>query len=268
MQGTYKLIEILRLKDFNTAEKASVLADFLNLLESAKEAGGEALLPSAAEEGGVAALNIPAGQVRRLREIYDDLIKGMGGNAFSQTPRLNEVDHDRNRVATFILDEIRTMSKMPFKEKREAAKRLLPFLRPFKGFRRKPLGQKTIILEGLVDFLRSPEHADDIRTLDLVRRADQLEQTNQIYRQLIHERSKIRSDRRQAPNTVKLTAEAQTLLADMCHEANATAVLRPSKTTAWFISNVRTLFDMARTEWKSRDKRPKRKARQRITPKD
>lgn len=262
--GSFKLIRSSSMRNLRGGETAHVITLIVNLL--AKIAEGE--LEEPVEEDrpqvqmvdfndGVEVLHVSAELVGKLRAVYALLRSAtLQSNASNLSPEMANIDSERCRAANFFVRKILDYKKNPFEEERKAALKMNAEIKPYKNFYRRPIDERTEVINGLLEDARKTEYSAYITTMGLESCLLEIEKWNNQYAKLEQQRNAFFTARQNAAKVADLQDEAQDLMDDLCDTVNAAAVLFPSEEATNFIKNAVFIFKKARS---LRNKRGPRK---------
>ena len=108
--------------------------------------------------------------------------------AYENTPKIQELDRTRERQFIFICKIIELMTCSIKEEQKEAAKRLAFVIKPFKRSHRQPYACTSAEFTVFVQRLRKPENAEAVSLLKLGPELDRLDQMNEEFKDIYHER--------------------------------------------------------------------------------
>ena len=108
--------------------------------------------------------------------------------SYENTPKIQELDRTRERQFIFISKIIELMTCSIKEEQKEAAKRLAFVIKPFKRSHRQPYACTSAEFTVFVQRLRKPENAEAVSLLKLGPELDRLDQMNEEFKDIYHER--------------------------------------------------------------------------------
>lgn len=108
--------------------------------------------------------------------------------SYENTPKIQELDRTRERQFIFISKIIELMTCSIKEEQKEAAKRLAFVIKPFKRSHRQPYACTSAEFTVFVQRLRKPENAAAMSLLKLGPELDRLDQMNEEFKDIYHER--------------------------------------------------------------------------------
>lgn len=108
--------------------------------------------------------------------------------SYENTPKIQELDRTRERQFIFISKIIELMTCSIKEEQKEAAKRLAFVIKPFKRSHRQPYVCTSAEFTVFVQRLRKPENAAAVSLLKLGPELDRLDQMNEEFKDIYHER--------------------------------------------------------------------------------
>lgn len=108
--------------------------------------------------------------------------------SYENTPKIQELDRTRERQFIFISKIIELMTCSIKEEQKEAAKRLAFVIKPFKRSHRQPYACTSAEFTVFVQRLRKPENSAAVSLLKLGPELDRLDQMNEEFKDIYHER--------------------------------------------------------------------------------
>lgn len=242
----YKQIDFISLGRLNAAEKLYVCRRFMEILRAfnGENTGGDQGYPDVlSETGDIEELKISADEMERM----DELIALLGsatkqGTGDAETPAMKEKDEERCRVVNYMVRKVLDGDNLPLAAERDAAKALYPEVKPYSGFYRLPLKQKTGVIDGFLEDIRKSQYSENVAALGFEPYITEAENLNNEYKTLDAARAAKRALRADTVTVGEITDEAQDLLDDMCTEANASVVFQPSDEVANFVRDINSLF--------------------------
>lgn len=256
--GTYNIIPQVSLDPYTVSERLTILRrlhDRLMAVKNSSTSGDDSEYPSVqSETGAVEALGISEEQMAKLEEllaIYQSATNETTANSY--TERLQALDEERCRVVNYMVRRILDYKKLPAKAEQEAAKLMEPAIRPYNGFYKKHLDDKTNAITGFIEDARKPQFADSLATLGIETYLEDAERLNNEYQKLADERDTSTKERRQTVFPTKVEKETQDLLDDIFMMANAYSLVNPSDKATDFINEMKNILDKARNDRKRRE---------------
>lgn len=162
--------------------------------------------------------------------------------ADKETKALDELDKLRDKLLTFFLDYINTMSKSPVAQQQEAAAGLERVMNAYKDIRRRPNKQETQDIRGLIVDLAKDDMAAHVTVLGLAQTVADLKKANEDYEALTLERSHSQQQERIGPAKPSRTALSQ-LYEYFIKVASAYSIAVPSEENAKFIIDMNKLIE-------------------------
>lgn len=163
------IIPLISFGKWNREEVATFLSRYLSRLfkqQSSSEPGQPSVQAEDIED--VEALNIKAEWIRQLQEILSQLEdKTLQTRAMAESAEMKTADEDRVRVAQYIITRILDYKLLPTEAERTAAEQMVREITPYRGFYKKPVGQRTSLINGLVHDANKTEYSENITTLHL-----------------------------------------------------------------------------------------------------
>lgn len=234
------------LSRLNNAEYASFISRFMGYLPLAEETTDENIpdeLDLDDPELGAPALAIPAEIVSQMKTLLSQLMDLTKQTRSSvETKKMNDLEKQRDAIATFITNRVYRSSTLPMEAEKEAGELLYNTVKPYLGIAELPLNQETITIKGLLMDLRKEEIAEAVVTLGLVNYMNELERVNNAYEELSVQRTSNNALQRASAKSRELRTEMNGLYTDMTDLAFASNVLNPSEESAAFIRDVNNLI--------------------------
>ena len=234
------------LSRLNNAEYASFISRFMGYLPLAEETTDENIpdeLDLDDPELGAPALAIPAEIVSQMKTLLSQLMDLTKQTRSSvETKKMNDLEKQRDAIATFITNRVYRSSTLPMEAEKEAGELLYNTLNPYLGMPELPLNQETITIKGLLKDLRKEEFAEAVVTLGVVNYMNELERVNNAYEELSVQRTSNNALQRASAKSRELRTEMNGLYTDMTDLAFASNVLNPSEESAAFIRDVNNLI--------------------------
>lgn len=261
--GTFIHFSEISFSRLNSAEFATFIARFLALLPLAEDSGeeerpGELSLLNEPQLG-APSLKITANmvaQMKALLETLTDLNKETRSSV--ETEQIAKVEADRDRVATFIVNRVSGYTALPLEAEQNAGKQLFNSLKVYVGIANLPVSQETAAIKGMLLDLRKPEFAEAVTALGLTTYMNELERLNNLYEQLVAERSAARSTKSIGTDSKTVRQQMNSLYEDMTDLAFASNLLHGTDETAAFIQSVNTLIAETRTARNQRGTKKKK----------
>lgn len=192
---------------------------------------------------GFAALGIEADVMAR----FDQLL-GLLGNlvarsyAQAETPEMAELEKQRDALGMYIIDNVRNAQNVPIVTAAAAAKSLWLNLKPYEKFYSMPNQQETMMVNGMVEDLKSEKNAPHVATLGLTSYVDELATVNSRYAELTSRRTSQRNAEKTA-DSATLRKEMDPLYDYITTVAFCESVAKPTQATARFISELNAVID-------------------------
>lgn len=168
-----------------------------------------------------------------------------------ETKLLDQLEKLRNKLLTFFLDYINTMSKSPVAQQQEAAESLDRVMKAYKDIRDKPHNQETQDIRGLVLDLAKEETAVHVSTLGLAQTVSDLRKANEDYESLTIGRA--------GSQQKEHLGSAKPLRLEMAKQYNyfitlakAISIAAPSEENAKFIADLNKLIEDTKTAYNLR----------------
>ena len=249
------LIPLISFYAWNREEIATFLSRYLSRLfkqQSSSEPGQPSVQAEDIED--VEALNIKAEWIRQLQEILSQLEdKTLQTRAMAESAEMKTTDEDRVRVAQYIITRILDYKLLPTEAERTAAEQMVREITPYRGFYRKPVGQRSSLINGLVHDANKTEYSENITTLHLTESLAELQRLNALYESLAEQREAKEKIKQETVTVADLTDDAAILINNMNDYANASSLLEPSEAADTFVRDIIKLYDSSREARNRRD---------------
>ena len=249
------LIPLISFYAWNREEIATFLSRYLSRLfkqQSSSEPGQPSVQAEDIED--VEALNIKAEWIRQLQEILSQLEdKTLQTRAMAESAEMKTADEDRVRVAQYIITRILDYKLLPTEAERTAAEQMVREITPYRGFYRKPVGQRSSLINGLVHDANKTEYSENITTLHLTESLAELQRLNALYESLAEQREAKEKIKQETVTVADLTDDAAILINNMNDYANASSLLEPSEAADTFVRDIIKLYDSSREARNRRD---------------
>lgn len=248
--GTFLKFKDAGLAAYNNAEYINFLNRFRELLPFAQgeeDRPGSLSLQKATAQA-VPALGISAEQVEQLDDYIARMTELNNQSRISQeTAQRTELDHQRDSVATYLLNRISTAAASPMEEERKAGVYLANVVKPYSGITRLAMNQETETVKGLLVDLRKETSSASVASLSLTPCMEELERLNNRFAELTSQRFTVKANNSTLENSKTVRPKANALYEDMTDLAFASSLLNPSEEATLFIRNVNTLIDEFQT---------------------
>ena len=249
------LIPLISFYAWNREEIATFLSRYLSRLfkqQSSSEPGQPSVQAEDIED--VEALNIKTEWIRQLQEILSQLEdKTLQTRAMAESAEMKTTDEDRVRVAQYIITRILDYKLLPTEAERTAAEQMVREITPYRGFYKKPVGQRTSLINGLVHDANKTEYSENITTLHLTESLAELQRLNALYESLAEQREAKEKIKQETVTVADLTDDAAILINNMNDYANASSLLEPSEAADTFVRDIIKLYDSSREARNRRD---------------
>ena len=249
------IIPLISFGKWNREEVATFLSRYLSRLfkqQSSSEPGQPSVQAEDIED--VEALNIKAEWIRQLQEILSQLEdKTLQTRAMAESAEMKTTDEDRVRVAQYIITRILDYKLLPTEAERTAAEQMVREITPYRGFYKKPVGQRTSLINGLVHDANKTEYSENITTLHLTESLAELQRLNALYESLAEQREAKEKIKQETVTVADLTDDAAILINNMNDYANASSLLEPSEAADTFVRDIIKLYDSSREARNRRD---------------
>lgn len=224
----------------NNAEYRTFMARFLNLI---KPGGGDSESPDEISFDADDPLGIP--QELRAAFTADFVLLTDAVNqstASEETAQMSALDKERDELLIFITSTVTQMTKSPLTAQRAAADKLHLAVKPYIGAARLANLQETAAIEGLLTDLAKGDLPDALTALSLTEVVVALQEKNRQYAALTEQRSNAKADN-SAESTKKIRLRMDEEYDEMSTYAFAQSVVKPTATTATFVSRLNALVD-------------------------
>ena len=242
------LIPIISFNLWNKQEITNFISRYLSRL-SKQRPSSEPDQPSVQSDDieDIAALNIKAEWIRRLQEILEQLEDmTLQTRAMAESAEMKATDEERIRVGQYIVNRILDYEALPTEAERTAAEKMVREITPYRGFYRKPVGQRSSLINGLLRDARKSEYSECISTLHLAEPIAELQRLNALYESLAEQREAKEKIKKESVTARDLADEAVVLINNMNDYANASSLLEPSDATDTFVRDIIKLYDSSR----------------------
>lgn len=176
--------------------------------------------------------------------------------ASRETRALDELDKLRDKLLTFFLDYVNTMSQSPIAQQQEAAENLERVMKAYKDIRRKPNKQETQDIRGLIVDLAKEDVAAHVTVLGLAQTVADLKKANEDYEALTLERSNSQQQERLGP-AKPLRIALASLYEYFTVVAFAQSVAVPSAENAKFVADLNKAIEETKQAYNLRTAIPK-----------
>ena len=185
---------------------------------------------------------------------YLRLVKKYQKEGKTETPELQEVAADRDRIMQWLVRQTVQYKLWPLEAEQEAAQRLQPVAAPYAKFYDEPMGQRYALANGLLLDFRKPENKDYITKLGYEPYLAELEELNTRYATLKARRSEKRTKKTNSPTTAEINRRVENVIKVINSYADATVVLQPNETAKKFVLEVNNLVEEIRLERRKKGK--------------
>lgn len=249
------IIPLVSFSKWNREEVSIFLSRYLSrLLKHQVSSSPELPSVQAEDVEDIEALHIKAEWIRQLQTILSQLEDmTLQTRAKAESAEMKTADEDRIRVAQYIITRILDYKLLPTEAERTAAELMVREITPYRGFYKKPVGQRSALIRGLVRDAGKTEYSESISTLHLAESISELQRLNALYESLAEQRESKEKIKQENITVADLTDEAALLINNMNDYANASSLLEPSDTANTFVRDIIKLYDSSREARNRRD---------------
>ena len=207
-----------------------------------------------AEVEDIEALHIRAEWIQQLQDILAQLEDNtLSSRSMPESAEMKAADEERIRVGQYIVNRILEYNSLPTAAEREAAELMVREITPYQGFYKKPVGQRSSLINGLVRDASKEEYSDSISKLHLTEALAELKRFNALYESLEEQRQAKEKIKKESVTSRDLANDAAILINNMNDFANAASLIDPSDATETFVRDIIKLYDAAREARNRRD---------------
>lgn len=243
------LIPVIAFYTWNKQEITTFISRYLSRLlkhQTPPSSGGYPEVQNAELED-IEALHIQAEWIQQLQDILAQLEDNtLASRSMAESAEMKEADEERVRVGQYIVSRIVEYDSLPTAAEREAAELMVREISPYQGFYRKPVGQRSSLINGLVHDASKAEYSESITTLHLSEALAELKRFNALYESLEEQRQAKEKIKKESVTSRDLANDAAILINNMNDFANAASLLEPSETADTFVRDIIKLYDAAR----------------------
>ena len=249
------LIPLITFYSWNKQEITTFISRYLSrLLKQQASSTPEQPSVQSGEVEDVTVLNIKAEWIQQLQDILAQLEEmTLQTRAMEESSEMQAADEERVRVGTYIVNRILDYKSLPTEAERKAAEKMVREITPYKGFHRKPVGQRSSLINGLLRDAKKSEYSECISTLHLAEPIAELQRLNALYESLAEQREAKEKIKKESVTARDLADEAVVLINNMNDYANASSLLEPSDATDTFVRDIIKLYDSSREARNRRD---------------
>ena len=242
------LIPLITFYSWNKQEITTFISRYLSrLLKQQASSTPEQPSVQSGEVEDVTVLNIKAEWIQQLQDILAQLEEmTLQTRAMEESADMQAADEERVRVGLYIVNRILDYKSLPSDAERTAAEKMVREITPYKGFQRKPVGQRSSLINGLLRDAKKSEYSECISTLHLAEPIAELQRLNALYESLAEQREAKEKIKKESVTARDLADEAVVLINNMNDYANASSLLEPSDATDTFVRDIIKLYDSSR----------------------
>lgn len=184
------LIPLITFYSWNKQEITTFISRYLSrLLKQQASSTPEQPSVQSGEVEDVTVLNIKAEWIQQLQDILAQLEEmTLQTRAMEESADMQAADEERIRVGLYIVNRILDYKSLPSDAERTAAEKMVREITPYKGFQRKPVGQRSSLINGLLRDAKKSEYSECISTLHLAEPIAELQRLNALYESLAEQR--------------------------------------------------------------------------------
>ena len=242
------LIPLITFYSWNKQEITTFISRYLSrLLKQQASSTPEQPSVQSGEVEDVTVLNIKAEWIQQLQDILAQLEEmTLQTRAMEESADMQAADEERVRVGLYIVNRILDYKSLPSDAERTAAEKMVREITPYKGFQRKPVGQRSSLINGLLRDAKKSEYSECISTLHLAEPIAELQRLNALYESLAEQREAKEKIKKESVTARDLADEAVVLINNMNDYANASSLLEPSDATDTFVRDIIKLYESSR----------------------
>lgn len=249
------LIPVISFGKWNKQEFTNFISRYLSRLSkhrSSSEPGQPSVQSEEVED--IEALHIKAEWIQKLQEILAQLEEmTLQPRAMAESAAMEDADDERVRLGLYIVNRILDYDALPTAAEREAAQKMVLEITPYKGFYKHPVGQRSVVINGLVHDASKSEYSESITTLHLDEALAELQRINALYESLAEQREAKEKIKKESVTARDLADDAAILINNMNDYANASSLLEPSEAADTFVRDIIKLYDSSREARNRRD---------------
>ena len=249
------LIPLISFYSWNKQEITTFITRYLSrLLKHQAPSSPEYPDVQSAEVEDIEALHIRAEWIQQLQDILAQLEDNtLSSRSMPESAEMKAADEERIRVGQYIVNRILDYEALPTEAERTAAEKMVREITPYRGFYRKPVGQRSSLINGLLRDAKKSEYSECISTLHLAEPIAELQRLNALYESLAEQREAKEKIKKESVTARDLADEAVVLINNMNDYANASSLLEPSDATDTFVRDIIKLYDSSREARNRRD---------------
>ena len=249
------LIPLITFYSWNNQEITTFISRYLSrLLKQQASSTPEQPSVQSGEVEDVTVLNIKAEWIQQLQDILAQLEEmTLQTRAMEESADMQAADEERVRVGLYIVNRILDYKSLPSDAERTAAEKMVREITPYKGFQRKPVGQRSSLINGLLRDAKKSEYSECISTLHLAEPIAELQRLNALYESLAEQREAKEKIKKESVTARDLADDAAILINNMNDYANASSLLEPSEAADTFVRDIIKLYDSSREARNRRD---------------
>ena len=242
------LIPLISFYSWNKQEITTFITRYLSrLLKHQTPSSPEYPDVQNAEVEDIEALHIRAEWIQQLQDILAQLEDNtLSSRSMPESAEMKAADEERIRVGQYIVNRILEYNSLPTAAEREAAELMVREITPYQGFYKKPVGQRSALINGLVRDASKEEYSDSISKLHLTEALAELKRFNALYESLEEQRQAKEKIKKESVTSRDLANDAAILINNMNDYANASSLLEPSDATDTFVRDIIKLYDSSR----------------------
>ena len=242
------LIPLISFYSWNKQEITTFITRYLSrLLKHQTPSSPEYPDVQNAEVEDIEALHIRAEWIQQLQDILAQLEDNtLSSRSMPESAEMKAADEERIRVGQYIVNRILEYNSLPTAAEREAAELMVREITPYQGFYKKPVGQRSSLINGLVRDASKEEYSDSISKLHLTEALAELKRFNALYEALEEQRQAKEKIKKESVTSRDLADEAVVLINNMNDYANASSLLEPSDATDTFVRDIIKLYESSR----------------------
>ena len=242
------LIPLISFYSWNKQEITTFITRYLSrLLKHQAPSSPEYPDVQNAEVEDIEALHIRAEWIQQLQDILAQLEDNtLSSRSMPESAEMKAADEERIRVGQYIVNRILEYNSLPTAAEREAAELMVREITPYQGFYKKPVGQRSSLINGLVRDASKEEYSDSISKLHLTEALAELKRFNALYESLEEQRQAKEKIKKESVTSRDLANDAAILINNMNDYANASSLLEPSDATDTFVRDIIKLYESSR----------------------
>ena len=242
------LIPLISFYSWNKQEITTFITRYLSrLLKHQAPSSPEYPDVQSAEVEDIEALHIRAEWIQQLQDILAQLEDNtLSSRSMPESAEMKAADEERIRVGQYIVNRILEYEALPTEAERTAAEKMVREITPYRGFYRKPVGQRSSLINGLLRDAKKSEYSECISTLHLAEPIAELQRLNALYESLAEQREAKEKIKKESVTARDLADEAVVLINNMNDYANASSLLEPSDATDTFVRDIIKLYESSR----------------------